>query len=102
MIVPDLIAAGATVRAYDPEGLHEARKQDVFAGLDYASDAYAAAEGADALVILTEWDQFRALDLRRIAGLMAGNTLLDLRNIYKPSDATGHGFDYVSIGRGNS
>ncbi len=102
VIVPALIAAGATVRAYDPEGMHEARKQDAFAGLDYASDAYAAAEGADALVILTEWDQFRALDLRRIAGLMAGNTLLDLRNIYKPSDATGHGFDYVSIGRGNS
>jgi UDPglucose 6-dehydrogenase len=102
VIVPALIAAGAQVRAFDPEGIHEARKQEVFEGLDYASDAYAAAEGVDALVILTEWDQFRALDLKRIAGLMAGKTLIDLRNIYKPSDATGLGFDYVSIGRGNS
>lgn len=102
VIVPALLRAGARVRAFDPEGIHEAGKQDVLAGLDYAGDAYAAAEGADALVILTEWDQFRALDLKRIASLMTGNTLVDLRNIYKPSDATGLGFDYVSIGRGNS
>lgn len=102
VIVPALLEAGARVRAFDPEGIHEAGKQDVLAGLDYAGDAYAAAEGADALVILTEWDQFRALDLKRIASLMTGNTLVDLRNVYKPSDATGLGFDYVSIGRGNS
>jgi len=95
-IVPALQAAGARVQAFDPEG-HEATHmlQDV----DFKTDPYAVAEGADALVIITEWDQFRALDLDRIKLLMNRPVLVDLRNIYKPDDMKARGFAYTSVGR---
>jgi UDPglucose 6-dehydrogenase len=95
-IVPALQAAGAKVQAFDPEG-HEAR--EMLAGVAFKDDPYAVAEGADALVIITEWDQFRALDLERIKGLMRKPVLVDLRNIYKPRDVRAEGFTYVSVGR---
>jgi UDPglucose 6-dehydrogenase len=95
-IVPALQAAGAKVQAFDPEG-HEA--QTMLAGVDFKDDPYAAAEGADALVIITEWDQFRALDLGRIKGLMKRPVMVDLRNIYKPEDMRARGFAYTSVGR---
>ncbi|MCA6334451.1 MAG: UDP-glucose 6-dehydrogenase, partial [Phenylobacterium sp.] len=66
---------------------------------DFRPDAYAAAEGADVLVIITEWDQFRALDLERVRGLMRTPVLVDLRNIYKPADVRAMGFRYASVGR---
>ena len=96
-IIPALQAAGATIQAFDPEGAVEAKH--LLKDVSFKDDAYAAAEGADVLVIITEWDQFRALDLDRVKGLMRAATLVDLRNIYNPADVRGRGFKYVSIGR---
>jgi UDPglucose 6-dehydrogenase len=95
-IVPALQAAGATVQAFDPEG-HEA--QHMLKDVAFKADPYDVAEGADALVIITEWDQFRALDLDRIKLLMKRPVLVDLRNIYKPDDMKARGFAYTSVGR---
>lgn len=95
-ILPALQAMGAKVQAYDPEG-EEAKH--MLKDVEFKSDAYAAAAGADVLVIITEWDQFRALDLDRIKALMKTPTLVDLRNIYKPEDLRSRGFKYASIGR---
>jgi UDPglucose 6-dehydrogenase len=95
-IVPALQAAGARVQAFDPEG-HEAKH--MLKDVDFKDDPYTAAEGADALVIITEWDQFRALDLDRIKLLMNRPVLVDLRNIYKPDDMRARGFAYTSVGR---
>jgi UDPglucose 6-dehydrogenase len=96
-IITALQDAGARVRAYDPEGMEHAKA--MLKDVDFASDAYGCAEGASALVILTEWNQFRTLDLARLRKLLARPLLVDLRNIYKPSDMAEHGFTYVSIGR---
>jgi UDPglucose 6-dehydrogenase len=95
-IVPALTALGATVQAYDPEG-HEARA--LFPETVFMDGPYAAAAGADALVILTEWDQFRALDLDRVRLVMRAPVVIDLRNIYRPDDMRRRGFAYTSIGR---
>ena len=96
-IVPALQAMGAKVQAFDPEGLHEARQ--MLRDVDFKEDSYAAAEGADVLVISTEWDQFRALDLERVKEVMKAPVLVDLRNIYRPDDVRSRGFKYASIGR---
>jgi len=96
-IIPALQAAGAVVQAYDPEGMTEA--SHMLPSVAFKDDAYAAAEGADVLVIITEWDQFRALDLDRVKSVMRTPTLVDLRNIYNPADVRGRGFKYASIGR---
>lgn len=96
-IIPALIAAGATVKAYDPESMHEAQK--MMTGLDFADNAYAAIDGADAMVIITEWDQFRALDLDRVKDALSSDIVVDLRNIYSPEDMARRGFKYISVGR---
>ena len=96
-IVTALQDAGARVRAYDPEGMEQARA--VLSDVDYAGDAYACARGADALVIVTEWDLFRALDLGRLKAALATPVVVDLRNIYRPEEMTRRGFTYVSVGR---
>ena len=96
-LVPALRQAGATVRAHDPEGMEEASKLIDF---EAADDAYSCVEGADIAVIVTEWDQFRALDLARVAGAMKGDLLVDLRNVYTPAEAERAGLRYRSIGRG--
>jgi UDPglucose 6-dehydrogenase len=98
VIVPALEAQGAHVRSYDPHGMAEARK--LLPRLETAADPYACVEGADAMVILTEWDQFRALDLDRVKAAMRNPVVVDLRNIYKPADMAEKGFTYVSVGRG--
>jgi UDPglucose 6-dehydrogenase len=90
--------AGARVRAFDPQGMRHAR--EMLPGVDFADNAYACAEGADALVIVTEWDTFRALDLDRIRRGLQSPILVDLRNIYRPEDMRKKGFNYVSVGRG--
>jgi UDPglucose 6-dehydrogenase len=97
-IAPALLAAGASVRAYDPEGMNEARK--LLDGIAFCAGAYEAMEGADALVIVTEWNEFRALDLARAKTLLKAPVVVDLRNIYKPGDMAEAGFYYFSIGRG--
>jgi UDPglucose 6-dehydrogenase len=89
---------GATVRAYDPEGMEQARA--VLNGVTYADDAYACAERADVLVIVTEWEQFRALDFAALKQAMAQAVIVDLRNIYPPEEAKKHGFAYSGVGRG--
>ncbi|MDB5716716.1 MAG: UDP-glucose-6-dehydrogenase, partial [Sphingomonas bacterium] len=98
-LIQALTDAGAHVRAYDPEGIEQARP--LLPQVEFASDAYAAASGADALVIVTEWDAFRALDLVRIAGLLASPVLVDLRNVYSEAEANRAGLHYHGIGRGS-
>jgi len=96
-IVPALRAAGATVRAFDPAGMKEAAR--LLPDVDYRDGVYGALEGADALVIITEWDEFRALDFDRARSLMAAPVLVDLKNIYTPEEVRARGFAYSSIGR---
>jgi UDPglucose 6-dehydrogenase len=96
-IVPALVQRGAAIRAFDPEGMAEAQK--LLAGIEYGADAYDALENADAVVFLTEWNAFRSIDWRRAARLMKGRVVVDLRNIYKPSQVAAAGFAYHSIGR---
>jgi UDPglucose 6-dehydrogenase len=96
-IIPELIARGARIRAYDPEGLAEAQQQ--LPGIQCCDSAYEASTGADAAVILTEWNEFRALDLSRLKALMRRPTLIDLRNIYDPRELSRAGFAYHCVGR---
>jgi UDPglucose 6-dehydrogenase len=96
VIVPMLEAKGARIRAYDPEGADEAKK---LLKIEMCNDAYEAIAGADGVVILTEWNEFRALDLARIKGLLTRPLMVDLRNIYRPSQMAEAGFTYVSVGR---
>ena len=96
-VAPALIARGATVQAFDPEGMDEAAK--LLDGVQFRDGPYEAVEGADVVVILTEWDQFRALDLDRVKLLMRQPVMVDLRNVYRPEDVRAAGFRYTSIGR---
>ena len=96
-ILPRLIAEGAAVRAYDPVGMDEAR--GLIPGVDWRDGAYATMDGADAVVILTEWNEFRALDLERVRRSLRQPLLIDLRNVYKGEEVVGAGLDYISIGR---
>ncbi len=96
-ILPALQAKGARIVAYDPEGMHEAKH--MLPGVELAEDAYAAMNGADALVIVTEWNQFRSLQLDKVKKLMKAPVIVDLRNVYSPADMAAAGFDYHSIGR---
>jgi UDPglucose 6-dehydrogenase len=89
---------GAQVRAYDPEGMQPAR--EVLSNVTYTEGAYECAKGADVLVIVTEWEQFRALDLDAIRAVMNTPAMVDLRNVYPPEEAAKHGFSYTGIGRG--
>ncbi len=97
VIVPALLAAGAQVRAFDPEGMQEARK--LLPDITYCTDAYDSMTGADALVVLTEWNAFRVLDVERVKSLLAKPILVDLRNVYEPQAMIAAGFHYVCIGR---
>ena len=96
-IIQALQDGGAQVRAYDPEGMDAARM--MMTDVDFCDNPYVAAQGAAAVVIVTEWDALRALDLPRLKGVMSGDGLVDLRNIYRPADAEAAGFVYVSVGR---
>jgi UDPglucose 6-dehydrogenase len=96
-VAPALMAMGATVQAFDPEGMHEASR--LLEGVVFKDGPYDAVEGADAVVILTEWDQFRALDLDRVKLLLKQPVMVDLRNVYRPDDMRARGFRYSSIGR---
>ena len=96
-IIQTLQDAGATIRAYDPEGTEQAKK--VLDHVTYCEGAYQAVEGADAVAIVTEWNQFRALDLKRIKALLKGDVLVDLRNIYARDDVEALGLRYTAVGR---
>ena len=97
VILPDLLKRGATLRAFDPAGMDEARH--VLDGVHWCRDSYDAMADADVLVILTEWNEFRALDLARVKGLMKTPLIVDLRNIYEPAEVAAAGLHYVSVGR---
>jgi UDPglucose 6-dehydrogenase len=97
-VVADLKKAGAKVRAFDPAAMENARA--LHPDLHYARDAYECAEGADFLVLATEWNEFRALDLSRLAGLLRTRTMIDLRNVYDPKEMKAAGWKYVGVGRG--
>jgi UDPglucose 6-dehydrogenase len=96
-IIPALQQAGARVRAFDPAGMHEAAR--MMDKVEWCADAYAPLAGAECVAILTEWNEFRALDLRRVKSLLKRPVMVDLRNIYNPADMAAAGFVYTSIGR---
>jgi len=96
-IIPALQAAGASVKAFDPEAMEEAAH--LLSGVAFAASPWSAIDGADALVIITEWDQFRALDLARVKEALKSDIVVDLRNIYDPADMKRRGFSYTSVGR---
>jgi UDPglucose 6-dehydrogenase len=97
VIVPALQAAGATVVAHDPIAMEAATP--LLPGIGFAETPYEAAQQADAVVLITEWDAYRGLDMQRLLQQMAGKVVVDLRNVYRPEKMRAHGFDYVSIGR---
>src|SRR5262249_56034957 len=88
---------GAKVRVYDPVGMDQAKS--VIGNVAFCNDAYSCAEGASVLVIVTEWEQFRALNFDRLKTVMAQPVLVDLRNVYRPEEIVRHGFVYESVGR---
>ena len=96
-IIQGLQAKGANIQAYDPEGMDQA--QDIFEAITYVQDMYAAAKGADALVVVTEWDEFRGIDFAQLSALMKRKLVVDLRNIFKRQAMIDAGFEHVSIGR---
>ncbi|WP_397597280.1 UDP-glucose dehydrogenase family protein [Sphingorhabdus sp.] len=96
-IVQTLLDAGAIVHAHDPEGMEEAAK--ILPDVVMTASAYSAAQDAHAVALVTEWDAYRALDLKKLHTAMAGDVLVDLRNIYRPEEAQAAGFNYVSVGR---
>lgn len=96
-IVPALKEAGAAIRAFDPEGMNEARK--LLPEIEYCDDAYATLPGADCLVVITEWNEFRALDIARVKAMLKAPVVVDLRNVWDPEEMRAAGFAYTSIGR---
>ncbi|HEY8333352.1 MAG TPA: UDP-glucose/GDP-mannose dehydrogenase family protein [Tardiphaga sp.] len=99
-LVTGLLDMGAKVRAFDPVGMEAAKRE--LPDITYCDDAYACADGADALVIVTEWVQFRALDLDRLKAAMKQPVMVDLRNVYRPEEMTAAGFVYEGVGRGTA
>jgi UDPglucose 6-dehydrogenase len=99
VIIPHLQTKGARIRAYDPEGTKEAKKH---LDIEYCSDAYEALSGADGVAILTEWNEFRALDFTKVKSLLKTPLMVDLRNIYRPAQMAEAGFAYVSVGRADT
>ena len=99
-IIAGLKAAGASLRVFDPEGMDEAKK--LLDGVEWCQDAYDAVTGADALTLITEWNEFRALDLGRVKSLMTAPVMVDLRNIYNPAEMAAAGFRYTCVGRASA
>ncbi|RPH44047.1 MAG: UDP-glucose/GDP-mannose dehydrogenase family protein [Desulfobulbaceae bacterium] len=97
-ILPALLEKGANIKAHDPQGINEAKKY-LPVGVYYAQDAYDACEGADAVVLMTEWNQYRALDLDRVGKIMREKIFIDLRNVYEPERMKEKGFKYIGVGR---
>lgn len=96
-VIQTLQDAGATIAAYDPEGVEQAKL--VLSNVNYCENPYEALEGADVMVLVTEWDAFRALDLSRVKSLLKAPVVVDLRNVYRPEEMARHGLEYVGVGR---
>jgi UDPglucose 6-dehydrogenase len=97
-ILPPLLEKGARIRAHDPQGMDEARAL-LPASIEYCEDIYETLQGADALVLMTEWNEYRGLDLVDVAARMRGRVFVDLRNVYEPAHMHEQGFEYVGVGR---
>jgi UDPglucose 6-dehydrogenase len=97
-ILPNLIDKGAVIHAHDPQGIKEAKKQ-LPADIIYFSDVYEAIDGADAIILMTEWNEYRGLDFDRLKQIMRGNTFIDLRNVYEKTHLASRGFSYTCVGR---
>jgi UDPglucose 6-dehydrogenase len=97
-ILPALLEKGAKIKAHDPKGMDEA-KQYLPDGIEYVESSYEACEGADAVVLMTEWNQYRALDLEKIKRIMNEPVFIDLRNVYDPTTMKELGFQYMGVGR---
>ena len=97
-IIPNLIDKGASIRAHDPQGVEESRKL-LPGGITYCEDIYETVTGADAIVLLTEWNEYRGLDFPRIRECVSGQVFVDLRNVYEPEAIAAHGFEYHGVGR---
>ncbi len=100
-IIPSLIKKGFRIKVFDPEGMNEAKKKlsKYEKKIDWNKDPYSASSNSDVLVILTEWNQFRALDMKKLKKLLKFPIIVDLRNIYNPLEMKSLGFEYYSIGR---
>jgi len=97
-ILPALLEKGAKIQVHDPQGMKEAR-QYLPAGIEYQENPYQVCEGADVLVLMTEWNQYRALDMKKIKSLMRRTVFVDLRNVYEPEEMKALGFTYFGVGR---
>ena len=97
-IIPNLVDKGASIRAHDPQGVEESRKL-LPGGITYCEDIYETVTGADAIVLLTEWNEYRGLDFPRIRECVSGQVFVDLRNVYEPEAIAAHGFEYHGVGR---
>jgi len=97
-IIRALQDSGCHIRVHDPEGEEQARQ--LLSGVFFADDAYDAAAGADAIALVTEWDEYRRLDLERLARVMATPVFVDLRNVYQRAEVEAAGFTYAAVGRG--
>ena len=97
VIISELQKLGAVIKAFDPEAMHVTK--NILKNVEYAKNAYEAAEGCDALVVVTEWDEFRGIDLARVKKLLKKPVIFDGRNIYDPKEMRDMGFTYQSIGR---
>jgi UDPglucose 6-dehydrogenase len=97
-IIPNLVDKGAVINAHDPQGVSEAKKL-LPGSVNYFEDIYQTVEGADALVLMTEWNEYRGLDFEKVRQLMKGNVVVDLRNVYEPDQMQAYGFVYTCIGR---
>ncbi len=96
-LIQTLLAEGAIINAYDPEAMAKAR--DVLPAVNYCNDPYEAAQGTDAILIVTEWDEFRTVDWQRLAKVVDRRLIIDGRNIFQPEAVSVQGFQYLSIGR---
>ena len=97
VIIQGVLAMGARVKAFDPAAMEETKA--ILPQIEFGKDAYEVAQGVDALVLATEWNQFRRLDLQRIKGLLKKPVFIDLRNVYDPDQMKRFGFDYCGVGR---
>ena len=98
-LISDIRKEGGTVQAYDPEGMIQARQNLGDEGITYCENAYDAIRGADIMVVVTEWNEFRLLDLERVHGLLKDPNIVDLRNVYEPAAVRELGFKYECVGR---
>ena len=100
VIGPELVRLCNNVKIYDPVGMENARKMEQFKNVSWCTDTFACIRGTDAMVIITEWNEFRALDLNKVKSVLKNPLVIDLRNIYREEQMKSAGIRYISIGRG--